>query len=251
MPNSTTSNKFSFLELGNQNGETLFFLNGFPDDGLSGWSPIFELLKKNYNIISLCIPQFEKGSTYKPWGYNFTELIEMLDNTINQLAPNTSITVVSHDWGAILTLLYCNKYPNKINRLVLVDVGIKGIKDSKSLWETFLILLYQWWFSIAYIISQFLGSAIGNCIFVLYMVLVTALPFLKVCPHDIFHRPANEMNIEMCYIYYQYWKLFFQGKPIEPKMPDCPILYIVSFLFLSFFFLIFVLFYLSMEQKRM
>lgn len=226
------SSKFTITELGNQKGETLIFLNGFPDDSLSGWSPIFELLKKQYNIISICIPQFEKNSNYKPWGYNFDELIIMLDITINQITnSNESITFICHDWGAILGLLYCNKYPKKILRLILVDVGIKGIKDSNSIYETFIILLYQWWFSIAYIISQFLGSAFGNCIFVLYMILVTALPFLKVCPYDTFHRPASEMNVEMCYIYYQFWKSFFQGKPIEPKMPDCPLLYFVSFKF--------------------
>lgn len=239
------------LELGSPagRGERLHFLGGFPDDHMSGWSPLYEIMKHKYSIISLCLPQFhqrqqQKGGNgnYKKWGYSFDELVLMLHeilcrplaipsatNDLNgqQETPSSpSVTLICHDWGAVIGLLYCNKYPQNVKRLILIDVGIKSISET-SFWETFLIILYQWWFSIAYIIGQFFGSPLGNCIFVTYMILVTIFPFLKVCPRDTFHRPASEMTIEMCYLYFHYWKLMLQGRPIQLKMPTCPVLYMV------------------------
>jgi cis-3-alkyl-4-acyloxetan-2-one decarboxylase len=226
--------EFSVVEFGTQRGENLFFLGGFPDDGLSGWSPLYEIMKQKYNIISLCLPHYSKGCKYKRWGYTFEELLTMLEITINQLSPDVPITFICHDWGAVIGLLYAQKFPQRVSRLILVDVGIRdrGISDPHQIWEIFLILLYQWWFCSAYIIAQFLGTPLGNCIFVLYMMLVTLCPFLKVCPTDTFHRPASEMTVEMCFIYFQYWKLIFQGHPIDLQMPTCPVLYLVSFFLL-------------------
>jgi pimeloyl-ACP methyl ester carboxylesterase len=247
--------QFSVLEFGNQKGDQLYFLGGFPDDHMSGWSPLYEVLKQKYSIVSLCLPQFhqppqqEGGGTYKKWGYTFQELVLMLDDILfhplksplsvaptatetadaQETVTNTpvpSITFICHDWGAVIGLLYCNKYPEKVKRLILIDVGIKSISES-SFWEIFLIVLYQWWFSIAYIIGQFFGAPLGNCIFVTYMIFVTVFPFLRVCPHDSYHRPASEMTIEMCYLYFHYWKSMLQGRSIQPKMPTCPVLYMV------------------------
>jgi cis-3-alkyl-4-acyloxetan-2-one decarboxylase len=222
--------EYSVVEFGTQRGENLFFLGGFPDDGLSGWSPLFEILKQKYNIISLCLPQYSKGCQYKRWGYSFDELVALLEITINQLSPEVPITFICHDWGAVIGLLFAQKFPQRVSRLILVDVGIRdhGIKNIHQIWEIVLILLYQWWFCSAYIISQFFGAPLGNCIFVLYMMLVTLFPFLKVCPTDTFHRPASEMTVEMCFIYFQYWKMIFQGHPIVLQMPSCPVLYLVS-----------------------
>jgi pimeloyl-ACP methyl ester carboxylesterase len=237
---------FSVLEFGNHKGSPLYFIGGFPDDHMSGWSPLYDILKQKYSIISLCLPQFHHaqqqkgGDTYKKWGYTFQELILMLNDALfppksplstSELTndpqdPAPSITLICHDWGAFLGLLYCNKFPHNVKRLILIDVGIKSISES-SFFEIFLIILYQWWFSIAYIIGQLFGAPLGNCVFVTYMIFVTLFPFLKVCPHDSFHRPASEMTIEMCYLYFHYWKSMLQGRPIQPKMPTCPVLYMV------------------------
>lgn len=261
MASSSSLASFSYVEFGHHKGDHLYFLGGFPDDNISGWSPLYEILKHKYNIISICFPHYSKGCQYKKWGYTFNELITMFDDLIMQLTTTTSqtsissssggpsITLICHDWGAIIGLLYAEKYPTKVRQLILIDVGIKSRNETK-LWELFLIILYQWWYSIAYIIGQLFGVPLGNCIFVTYMIFVTLFPFLKVCPNDTFHRPASEMTIEMCYIYFHYWKSFLQGKPIEPKYPSCPILYMVCMSvqsYISFFPLIFS----SMEHKKM
>lgn len=48
---------FPHIVTGNPQGENLIFLAGFPDNELSGWAPLIDLLKHKYQIIALCFPQ--------------------------------------------------------------------------------------------------------------------------------------------------------------------------------------------------
>jgi pimeloyl-ACP methyl ester carboxylesterase len=223
--------KFTWIELGEPRGETLVFLGGWPDDSLSGWSPIFEILKEKYRIVSLCIPQFEANcSEVKSWGYTFHELVDMMDKTINKAGCDTPFTLVIHDWGSIIGMLYQKRFPEKVKSMILVDVGIKG-PVPESIWETVLIVLYQWWYAVSYIITQIMGAHIGKIILLGYFGLVFTLPFLKVCPYDTFHRPTNDaINPQLLHIYFRFWKDFFSGRPMKLSFPSCPIYYMVRVL---------------------
>ena len=48
---------FPHVITGNPQGQNLVLLAGFPDDELSGWAPLIDLLKHKYQIIALCFPQ--------------------------------------------------------------------------------------------------------------------------------------------------------------------------------------------------
>lgn len=48
---------FPHVITGNPDGENLIFIAGFPDNELSGWAPLIDLLKHKYQIISICLPQ--------------------------------------------------------------------------------------------------------------------------------------------------------------------------------------------------
>ena len=48
---------FPHIITGNPQGENLILLAGYPDDELSGWAPLIDLLKHKYQIISVCFPQ--------------------------------------------------------------------------------------------------------------------------------------------------------------------------------------------------
>lgn len=216
--------KFDYITLGDPHNEPLVFLAGFPDDHLSGWSPLVEELKDRYYVIALCIPQFEKDATYKKWGYTFDELIHMMDNSIEEAVPKEKlpVTLIGHDWGSLFGFLYQNKFPSKIKKYVTVDIGLM---TSISLWGMFLMLLYQWWFAIAYIVSQLFGEFIGHVVFGMCVLLLTYVPLLNICPNEKLPRPRNEVNVNMTYVYYQYWKETFCGRSLKPKFPTCPVLF--------------------------
>ena len=85
---------FPAVTLGNPDGEVLVFLAGYADDNLSGFSPLFNVLKDQYFIISLCLPDYDTKQIRKPWGYNFDELLTMLHHTITELSPRKKVTMI-------------------------------------------------------------------------------------------------------------------------------------------------------------
>ena len=204
------------------------FLGGWPDDSLSGWSPLFEQLKARYRIVSLCPPQFESNCTeVKPWGYTFDELVSMMDDSIKNAECKSPFTLIVHDWGSIIGMLYQKRFPHKVKSMIIVDVGIKGPKDT-SLWEILLIVLYQWWNAWAYIVSQLFGTYMGYVVMLCFATFFKAFPFLQVCPYDKPHRPMQEvLDPHKLHLYYRFWRDFLMGRPLRPPFPTCPFLYMV------------------------
>ena len=247
-----------YTTIGKENGEPLVFISGFPDDQLSACAPLVDQLKEEYLIIAICFKDFELTASEinkaKPWGYSFPELDRMLDATINHnLGNSTNFTLVIHDWGSILGLIYENKRPERVKRLVIMDVGIK---KSISLYDGLVIILYQWWFSIAYLMSQILGSFIGNLIFLAFNIFRDFFPFLTIGPMKVI-RPQQDISVHQCYPYFEYWKAYMTNmKDIAMKFPSCPLLYVVNCMYFSYYVVIILLINIcfllySMERKKM
>lgn len=151
----------------------------------------------------------------------------MMDATISHALNEPGSTVeqfylIIHDWGSFVGILYENKYPHNVKKLIALDVGL-GL--SKSTKDIFLVVFYQWWFAFSYIISQLISTVLGNIIFKLFFF----IPFLKYIaptPHDKIHRPQSEVNVHLCYPYYHIWKSIAFSTLKIPKFPTCPMLFI-------------------------
>jgi pimeloyl-ACP methyl ester carboxylesterase len=152
----------------------------------------------------------------------------MLNRTICHLfGDSNQVALVVHDWGSIIGMIYQNKYPTRVSRMVIFDVGIK---KQLSVYDGFVIVLYQWWFATAYIFSQILGNAIGKLIFYSYFLLSTALPILSPVGNSKLKstRPRAEISVHMAYPYFHFWKSMISlDKSISYKFPTCNVLYMV------------------------
>ena len=173
--------EFPAITLGNPDGEVLVFLAGFPDDFLTGFAPLFDDLKRDYFIISTCLPQLGTNTTIpnKKWAYDFHELVPMLHHTITRLTPSCSktkkINLIIHDWGSIVGMHYENAYPETINKLVVFDVGLIYFPEIRYIFH---MAFYQLTFAITYFISQISFVFIGNFFFKCFLLLLYVFPFL-------------------------------------------------------------------------
>ncbi len=59
----------------------------------------------------------------------------------------------------MIGFLYENTFPERLNQFVSLDIGLISDPPLRSL---MLILLYQFWFAIAYIISQAINFSLGS-----------------------------------------------------------------------------------------
>ena len=79
----------------------------------------------------------------------------MLNNTIDHLVPDKTkkINFVMHDWGSFYGLMYENRYPKRVEKLVAMDVGVISSIFSPKISDLLKIVFYQGWFSVCYFIS--------------------------------------------------------------------------------------------------
>jgi len=211
---------FPSVVLGTAGKPIVVLLAGFPDDSTSGWGvEMLESLGKDYRLLCLCLPGYSSSSSNdvqqqsrssgkKAWGYDFGTLICGMHGTISAFLEEegrseASFALLVHDWGSYVGMLYQNAYPEKITRLITCDVGT--MKRPLYLKHLFVILLYQWWFAFAYLVSQAMSFTIGNAIFLLFFVIVNPLG-LGPCPHDVAPRNFSQVDVSFAYPYYHFWK---------------------------------------------
>ncbi len=179
-------------------------------------------------MIALAFPEFSKPGPR--WGYTWNQLLQGLHESIEILlreeAQNKKFVLISHDWGAYLAQIYQNQHPERVSKLVCLDVGMMRPKLNLGM---FIILFYQWWFAFAYFLSQALHPFFGN----LWLFLFFGTPVNKLlgpCPHDRGGRRAREITVQMTYVYYHFWRSQFlcgrDGVPAARFPIDCPVLFL-------------------------
>lgn len=125
---------------GNPAGPTLVFIHGWPDDA-SLWRRQVAALQAEYRCVLLTLPNFG-ARPVKAGGFNFPELVGILARTIRAVQPQGKVTLVTHDWGAYIGYLLEQAHPERIERIIAMDVG--GHAGTPGLKAALMIIGYQW-----------------------------------------------------------------------------------------------------------
>lgn len=178
--------------------------------------------------ITIClILGYEKGGKIPFWGYNFPELIQFFDQTIDSIiGKEKNCTLICHDWGAFIGLLYQTKYPQKVKKLVLLDVGMVT-PFTASLKSLIYVTMYQVWFVLSFLVSRVLGSFIGTIFMGLFFLPIFRPLWPSYDPPPV---PRNEVRVDKCYPYFHLWKDLIRFKMPDWTFPKCPTLYLVRIL---------------------
>lgn len=223
----TTVSTWPKLEVGGGSSKpTIVFLAGFPDNQESAWGPqLRAAICQDYHAVFLCLPGFEKNGVPRPWGYKFDELLDMLHATIEQSTRrDEQIYLVGHDWGAILAMKYQNKYPNKVKKLGLIDVGMLTLQTA-SLSQIFFLMLYQVWYALCYLISQVFSKKLAEVLVMLFSLKI--FDSFSVGVEEGKERMREDSNVVLrCYVYFYLWRSILTGTLKDPTMPTCPILFL-------------------------
>jgi pimeloyl-ACP methyl ester carboxylesterase len=225
---------FPKIEIGKKGDKkpTIIFLAGFPDNQLSPWGcHLRDSISKDYHTIFLCLPGFEERGVPKRWGHNFNELLDLMNLTIlNGTEKDEKIFLVGHDWGSHISLLYQNKFPERVQKLVLLDIGMLKLSTAtfSQIWH---IALYQGWFALSFLFSQFFGKAVAYRYFYLFHLVAFCFPGLWYkTDEDLKAKGELDNNIVYrTYPYFYLWKSLVTFTIKYPTFPTCPLLYMVRF----------------------
>lgn len=191
---------------GEAEGDTLFFLQGWPDDE-TVWDSLVEELADRYRCVRVTLPNH--GHTREQrWGHRLDEIIDALVRCIRQVAPDRPVTLVLHDWGCLYGHLIHRRHPELVHRIVGLDVA-----PHVPLSTVFAAAPYQWWLAAAF----FIGGPVGDAMTRWFARLARA------------PRPRGEINAWMNYPYRNTWQDTFAGrswKHFDDYWPDTPMMFV-------------------------
>ncbi len=106
---------------GNEAGETIVFIQGWPDDA-SLWDDAVAALAATYRCVRITMPNFD-GRRSARWGYTTDEIVDALVEVVRDAAKNGPVTLVLHDWGAYWGHPVHHRVPELVSRVVGIDVA--------------------------------------------------------------------------------------------------------------------------------
>lgn len=114
--------KLHYREIGT--GEPLIILHG-----LFGFSDNWQTFALKFSSYFRVILIDFRNHGHSPWSdeFSYALMVDDLKNSIDELELD-NINLIGHSMGGKVAMHFCQKYPEKIKKLVVVDIGIKKYK---------------------------------------------------------------------------------------------------------------------------
>ena len=112
-----------FVEAGEQHGNTIVFLHGFPESWHT-WQNQITYFSKSYRVIAPDLPGYNLSD--KPSNINFYQvpnLISFFSKFIKAIAHHKEVTLVAHDWGGAIAWPLVAFYPQLFSRLIILNAA--------------------------------------------------------------------------------------------------------------------------------
>ncbi len=108
-------------------GETIVLLHGWGGDSRS-FFPIHQRLSKSYQVYSIDFPGFGRSALPpEPWGVG--DYAEVFHDWMDAVGIRRA-TLIGHSFGGRVSIVTATRWPERINRLVLVDSA--GIRPRRT-----------------------------------------------------------------------------------------------------------------------
>ena len=188
--------------------ETIVMVHGWPDT-FRLWDRTVEVLKDRYRCVRFTLPGFVSGKD----AYTLGELLAFLAEVVERVSPGKKVILLLHDWGCFFGYQFYARNPDKVSRIVGVDIGDpRATAQTMTGREKAIMLAYQTWNALAWRIGGPLGTW-----------MIRSLARLGRCPSD-----RAPMSWRMGY---PYWLLWFGGRDtfrgqVRRFEPKCPMLFV-------------------------
>lgn len=114
--------KARVCEWGEKSNPKIVCFHGMGSTCLS-FIEIAENLKDRYHILSVDLPGHGKSKSLKnDEDYEAAYLVDWVAKVINQIGVD-NFSILGHSWGGGVALHYAAEYPDKVNKIVLIDGG--------------------------------------------------------------------------------------------------------------------------------
>lgn len=100
-------------------GECLVFVHGFGGDALLSWRGSLIEFSKNYKVAAFDLQWFGKSNSL--YSADLSSQVKMMSLFLENKCKCDSYSLVGHSYGGFVALGYFYAYPNKVEKLVIVN----------------------------------------------------------------------------------------------------------------------------------
>ena len=191
--------------------DAVLMIHGWPDT-LRLWDATVAALAPQLRCVRFTLPGYDLAKPPRPTAV--AQMSEFMARVVDLAGRGRPVTLLLHDWGCVFGYQYAMTHPDKVARLVGVDIGDAGspaFRRSLTLKAQWMIASYQLWLAAAWRIGGALGDRMTRR-------MAAALR----CPAD----PAR-IGSQMNYPYAMRWFGAVGGmRDMAPLAPQCPMLYV-------------------------
>jgi cis-3-alkyl-4-acyloxetan-2-one decarboxylase len=193
---------------------TIVMLHGWPDTHRL-WDGMVEALSPQHRCVRFTMPGFEAPQTgaARSLGDITAQLLAILD----AVSPQQPVTLLLHDWGCIFGYELAAQHPQRVARIVAIDIGdynsgaylqsLRGI-------EKLQILSYQLWLALAWGVGRIGATNMANR-------MTRWMARAARCP-----TPQADIGWQMNYPYAMAWFGVGGGlRGAAQVQPQCPMFY--------------------------
>ena len=99
---------------------TILMLHGWPDT-LQLWEGTVTALRDQYRCVRLTLPGFDL--TQPARATSLARMSALLGQLLDRVSPGQAVTLLLHDWGCAFGYEFAERYPQRVARIVAVDIG--------------------------------------------------------------------------------------------------------------------------------
>ncbi len=189
--------------------DAIVLVHGWPDTHRL-WDAQVEALRGAYRCVRFTLPGFDPRDAAR--AYSLEEILDRLGRVVDLAGAGEPVTLLLHDWGCFFGYQFALRQPDRVRRIVGVDVGDAGSRRNLAqlgLRAKAQVLAYQLWLAAAWRIGGSLGDRMAR-----WMARAARAP-----------APPARITAQMGYPYYVQWILRGYGSARLYK-PACPMLFV-------------------------
>lgn len=198
-----------------QGPQTVVCIHGWPDTHHL-WDRTVSALKDAHRCVRFTLPGFESPPQGSSLSTN--DLTARLLAIVNAVSPSAPVTLLLHDWGCVFGYELAARHPERVARIVAVDIGDARSPEflkSLSAKQKLMLVFYQVWLAKCWVLGRFVNARFAN-----YWTRMMAR--MMRCP-----APPDSIHWTMNYPYAMTWLGLGGGlRSLADFKPHCPVLYL-------------------------
>ena len=140
---------------------TIVMIHGWPDTH-ELWQQQVAFFEQTYTCVSFTLPGFSRDDR---GNYSLDDVVQRISDVVDAVSPEEKVILLVHDWGCVFGYEYAMRRPQRVARMIGLDVGdinSEDLQQSLSIAGKLMIFTYQIILAISFICPRVLGDPIAR-----------------------------------------------------------------------------------------